>query len=296
MMMVKALARKVTRMSLLYLACFCWSCVGRSEVLIEDFSNGFGLFSPLTPESWANEEEGEEEIAALMVEGVDREPVRRPREFMLLEKQVWKDYDFRLRACSSEDSSVSGRDVVMIFGYQDFSHFYYAHISSDNSARVHNVIMKVDGEIRSVITDQEFPETRLTDGWHDIRVVHLSDGVIRVYVDDMGLPLMTAFDETFPMGGVGFGCFDDAGKFDDFRIEGEFVRGDYSMKINSALNVQVALSGAVGELYPLEESIDLEEWNLYYEILDDGSALYTIPVNLDRYYRIRAELPLLPKF
>ncbi|MCH6255351.1 hypothetical protein MLD52_02240 [Puniceicoccaceae bacterium K14] len=272
-----------------------------AKLLEEDFSEGFGIFSPLTDSSWTNEDEGQVGIAALITEGIDRPPVRRPREFMLLEKMVWKDYDYSIKAQTRESSSIQGRDIVIIFGYEDYSHFYYAHISSDNIGSYHNVIVKVTGETRSLINVPDFPETRLTDDWHDIRVTHLSNGEISIYVDDMDVPLMQAFDTTYSTGAIGFGSFDDTAWFDDARIEGELVNTQLAIYPDKGDNSFLQISGSQEETVMIESSTDLLNWSFFQAITipKSGEPLFLIRNKTEQkeiFYRAYSKYPLIPLF
>ena len=46
----------------------------------------------------------------------------------------------------------------------------------------------------------------------------LADGSIRVYFDDMNTPIMEATDKAFGRGLVGFGSFDDVGRYRNIKI------------------------------------------------------------------------------
>lgn len=81
--------------------------------------------------------------------------------------------------------------------------------------------MKVDGETRQTIDLQTLPEARLTDGWHSLRLELGRIGAIKIFIDDLVTPLMTALDQFYPQGAVGFGSFDDRAEFDDILITGE---------------------------------------------------------------------------
>ena len=57
--------------------------------------------------------------------------------------------------------------------------------------------------------------------WHKVRLERkVAEGTIRVYFDDMTIPIMVAEDKTFGAGLIGFGSFDDTGKVDNIRIWG----------------------------------------------------------------------------
>ena len=132
---------------------------------------------------------------------------------------------FHLRASvrSSQDSTVVGRDVIIVFGYRSPREFYYAHLSNDNTVMPHNGIFLVNHADRHRIDDQGVdgaPEARLVDSrWHEVRVDRDTDtGAIRVFMDDLRAPLLTATDTTLRSGAVGFGSFDDIGEVRDVRV------------------------------------------------------------------------------
>ena len=128
-----------------------------------------------------------------------------------------------MQARTLEPARTINRDIVVIFGYVDETHFYYAHISSNADDRFHNILMKVDGTERQTIHKENLPEARLSDEEHTIRVRHSRSGEIAVFVDDMKEPLMTAKDPSYPVGLVGFGAFDDRAEFSHVLVKGELV-------------------------------------------------------------------------
>lgn len=161
-----------------------------------------------------------------------RDGVRRPGDYQLLDGRVWRDLIYDVQVRSLRPATLIGRDVVVIFGYQDDLHFYYAHLSNDSNGTVHNVIMKVNGDDpdparqRYRINVEDRPEPRLTDGWHQVRIDHRADGRIRVYMGDMVEPLMIAHDTDYPQGQVGLTSFDDTAEFAAVRVIGRVVAAD----------------------------------------------------------------------
>ncbi|MEE9368999.1 MAG: hypothetical protein V3V05_09065 [Pontiella sp.] len=150
--------------------------------------------------------------------GEQRPPVRRPSEFALYKSDTAIG-EFTVEAATRMPEAIKNRDICLIFGYQDDTHFYYAHISSNSDNMFHNIIMRVDGDSRTRINLEVDPEPRLFNGWRSIKVQHLPNGDIRVFVDDPGKPVMTAKDTTYPVGKVGFGAFDDRAAFDTLSID-----------------------------------------------------------------------------
>jgi hypothetical protein len=198
-----------------------WASLALASEFRSDFSDGLGPWQKSPTGVWEAQSESSNDVVALVQAGVQSGGVRRPAGFLLLPQFIWSDYQFSLRAKTLEPATTVRRDVVLIFGYVDSTHFYYVHISSDSDDKFHNVMMKVDGETRQTIHQSPLPEARLTGDWHAIRVAHESNGSIQVYVDNMDTPLMTASDQSFPAGAVGFGCFDDRALFDDVVIRGD---------------------------------------------------------------------------
>jgi hypothetical protein len=167
----------------------------------------------LRPDHWIDGSVAGRECLILNVPGEQRPPVRRPGEFALWKGEVPAGGSFTVQAATLMPAEVKNRDVCIIFGYRDDTHFYYAHISSNSDAKVHNVIMRVDGDTRERINLEELPPVRLKEGWNDIRVQHLEDGAITVWVNDMEEPMMTAKDQVLPPARIGFGAFDDRAAF-----------------------------------------------------------------------------------
>ena len=153
----------------------------------------------------------------LDVPGEQLPPVRRPGEYALYksDESIGK---FQVEAATLEPESVINRDICLIFGYKDDTHFYYAHISSNSDNQFHNIIMRVDGESRTRINQERDPEPKLSNGWKTIKIQHFETGEINVFVDDLSTPVMTANDTTYPVGKIGFGAFDDRAAFSRLEL------------------------------------------------------------------------------
>ncbi len=112
------------------------------------------------------------------------------------------------------------RDLCLVFGHRDPSHFYYVHLGKRADPHAHSVFV-VDGAPRLSIATERTDGTPWTDGWHHVRLVRKgADGELKVYFDDMARPIMTAKDARFPAGRVGVGSFDDTGRFRKIRVWG----------------------------------------------------------------------------
>ncbi len=112
------------------------------------------------------------------------------------------------------------RDLCVFFGHQDPSHFYYVHLAKAADPHANSIFL-VDDAPRVTIAETRTDGTPWTDAWHRVRIERRAEsGMIQVFFDDMSAPAMTAHDRTFAQGRIGFGSFDDTGRFDDIQIRG----------------------------------------------------------------------------
>ncbi|WP_367873645.1 sorbosone dehydrogenase family protein [Luteolibacter sp. Populi] len=133
----------------------------------------------------------------------------------------WRNTTLDVEGHTLRASNVTQRDIVLIFGYVDETHFYYAHIAGTSNGTTQNVIMKVNGATATPIQSPASPPVKLTSNWQTYRVSHAATGAIAVYADNMATPFMTATDSTFPVGRVGFGSYDDTAEFRMATVSGE---------------------------------------------------------------------------
>jgi hypothetical protein len=154
--------------------------------------------------------------------------VRRPGGYALAPGD-WRNMTLTVEAQSLEAASVANRDICLISGYQDDTHFYYAHLSQRADNSFHTIIMKVTGNSRDTIHTpiatgvNAGPITSSLENpiFQTLRVSHRATGEISVFVDEMTDPVMTANDTTYPVGRVGAGTFDDKAVFRALSVTGE---------------------------------------------------------------------------
>lgn len=111
--------------------------------------------------------------------------------------------------------------MIVVFGYVDTLHFYYAHLSMDRGTGdpVHNGIFIVDGGPRRRIAGLEAAPALPDNTWHAVRLVRdVSSGQTQVFMDGQGAALFSVEDRTFLCGQVGVGSFDETGDWADIRI------------------------------------------------------------------------------
>jgi hypothetical protein len=182
----------------------------------------------VTPSKW--QFQGGEAILAEA--GTDRGAPRRPFEYATVSKgPEFRDVRVDAKVRLDTPVEITNRDVIIVFGWQSDTRFYYAHLSTDNTIYPHNGIFVVNDADRLRIEDQwNAVQSRgappaITDAnWHKVSVTRCADsGEIAVRVD--GRLIMTAVDKTLTSGRTGFGSFDNIGRTKHFRATGTAVQG-----------------------------------------------------------------------
>ncbi|WP_193211529.1 PQQ-dependent sugar dehydrogenase [Luteolibacter marinus] len=146
--------------------------------------------------------------------------VERPSGYALLPGD-WRNATLTVEARTLRPASTTQRDIVLIFGYVDETHFYYVPLSSSSDGITRNAIIKVDGDTATPIQSPAVPPPVLGSDWQTLRVVHNANGSISVHVDNLATPVMTATDTAFPAGRLGIGSCDDPAEFRRVTISGD---------------------------------------------------------------------------
>jgi hypothetical protein len=146
--------------------------------------------------------------------------VRSPVNIALIKDKVFGD--FILEADLIQTGKEYGhRDMCLFFGFQSPTNFYYAHMATAADPNAHNIFI-VNGAPRKNFAKETTKGVAWGLGlWHHVKLERTtSDGMIKVYFDDMNKPIMTAQDSAFKSGAIGFGSFDDTGRVDNIKIWG----------------------------------------------------------------------------
>lgn len=158
----------------------------------------------------------------LVLEGGTRyqPPVRSPHSIALIDAPAFADFVLDVDVQQTGEAGAH-QDLCLFFGHTAPDRYYYVHLAPAADPHAHNVFL-VDGAERRGFA------TRTTKGiewggperWHHVRIVRRSPS-IRVYFDDAELPVMEADDATFEIGRIGFGSFDNEGRFRGITIQGD---------------------------------------------------------------------------
>jgi hypothetical protein len=155
--------------------------------------------------------------------------VRSPFNIALLKGHQFGD--FVLEADLAQSGREYGhRDLCLFFSAKDATNFYYVHIASVADPHANNIFL-VNDSARVAIATKTTTGTNWaeTNSWHKVRIERrVAEGTIKVFFDDMTTPIMEATDTHFDYGRIGFGSFDDTGRFDNIKIWGQetYTRGD----------------------------------------------------------------------
>jgi len=159
-------------------------------------------------------------VLALEGEGKPGGPIRRPGALAILKSEPLTDLTLRLELRSTAPVDLPVRDVLLIFGYQSPTQFYYVHLSARTDA-VHNGIFVVNNADRRRLDE---PATRapLTDqAWHRARLERdVTTGRIAVFFGNDTDPVLSTVDKTLTWGRVGVGSFDETGEFRNVEVTG----------------------------------------------------------------------------
>jgi hypothetical protein len=190
---------------------------------VEDgFEEGAAAWKPTDATAWKIVDSPRAGIYSLFQQSQYEPPYRSPVNYSLLDGVVVGDFELEIDLRSTV-ADYDHRDMCLIFGFQDASHFYYVHLGkkTDNHA---NQVFIVNAAPRTKISLSTTEGTDWDDEWHHVKLVRrVETGDVAVYFDDLETPVMTARDTTFANGQVGLGSFDDTGDFDNFKLRAKVV-------------------------------------------------------------------------
>ncbi|HPD16720.1 MAG TPA: hypothetical protein PLE19_17360 [Planctomycetota bacterium] len=211
------------------------SGAGEAEIPVlyqDDFSKDGALakWEPTDAAQWKIGTDGDNKVLSLHEKkSAYKTKFRSPFSFALLRDVCVGDFVLDLKAKSTV-KPYGHQDLCFFFGYQDPTHFYYAHLAVAADPNAHSVMIVNEaprvsllGEPGKDVGGEAFRTKGVVWGeaWHHIRIVRkVGDGLIEVYFDDMAAPVMRVRDKTLAWGRVGVGSFDDTGDFDDVILRG----------------------------------------------------------------------------
>jgi hypothetical protein len=172
---------------------------------------------------WDIEGSGKWRVAAntlvLYEAGVPAGPIRKPAAMAILKSAPIGDFTLEVDVKSTAPADLAVRDVLLIFGYQSPTRFYYVHLSARTDA-VHNGIFLVHDADRRRL-DPPTSRAPLTDqAFHRVRLEReTATGRIEVFFDNDPQPVLSTTDRTLIEGRVGVGSFDETAEFGQIGVK-----------------------------------------------------------------------------
>lgn len=109
------------------------------------------------------------------------------------------------------------RDMCIVFGFQNPSHFYYAHIATKMDDNAHQIMLVNEAPRKKISTFTTEGVDWGDNVWQHVRIErNVEEGSIKVFFN--GKLIEEASDKSFSKGYIGFGSFDDSGKVDNVKI------------------------------------------------------------------------------
>ena len=138
---------------------------------------------------------------------------RSPIHIALLKEPAFTDFVMDLELMSTTEE-YGHQDLCLFFGFESPEKYYYVHLGRKADMNAHNVFIVNGADRKNIAKETTKGVEWKKDHWHTVRLVRqATSGTIEVYFDDMTKPIMKAEDKTFQGGYVGFGSFDDTGRF-----------------------------------------------------------------------------------
>ena len=138
---------------------------------------------------------------------------RSPLHIALLKQYPLTDFVMDVELMSTTER-YGHQDLCLFFSFESPEKHYYVHLAPAPDANAHNVFIVNAAARKNLLEPQEKGVEWKKDHWHTVRVVRqATTGKIEVFFDDLTKPILKAEDKTFQTGFVGFGSFDDTGRF-----------------------------------------------------------------------------------
>lgn len=171
-------------------------------------------------EAWKYSKEEKGGALELAAQSKYNPAVRSPVNIALIKDKMFGD--FVLEADLIQTGREYGhRDMCLFFGFQKPAQFYYTHIATKADPNAHNVFIVNEKPRTNIAKTTTAGANWGLNIWHKVRLERkVADGTIKVFFDDMTIPIMVAEDRNFGEGWIGFGSFDDTGKVDNIKIWG----------------------------------------------------------------------------
>ncbi|MBZ0152575.1 MAG: hypothetical protein K8J09_13700 [Planctomycetes bacterium] len=175
-------------------------------------------FACSDPSRWRWRDLGDGAAVLQLLPGSDyRPPFRSPLAITLLRSVELRDFDLELDLLQT-GRDYGHRDLCLVLGFESNARFCYVHLAQAPDPHAHNVFRVADAD-RVALLPVPARGIEWGDRWHHVRLERrTADGSITVYWDRAKTPILRATCRDFEWGRIGFGSFDDEGRFANLRL------------------------------------------------------------------------------
>lgn len=175
-------------------------------------------------EAWDWSDEGGVNSLELLGKSEYSPPFRSPHSIALVDELLVADFDLEVDLLQT-GREYGHRDMCLFFGFESPSRFYYVHLASQPDPHAHNIFLVDNAPRRAIAPVGEKGIDWGEEVWHHVRIERrVESGTIRVFFDDMEMPVLETVDKTLSWGRVGFGSFDDSGRVARLRVSAPTVK------------------------------------------------------------------------
>ncbi|RLD17719.1 MAG: hypothetical protein DRI69_11725 [Bacteroidetes bacterium] len=177
---------------------------------------------PRKADNWAAEGKGhwdmKDNVLEITENSINRDPFTAPSARIIYDKSTFTSFELTVEMKSNAPLSEIRGDMIIIFGYQSPTQYYYAHLTGTVDS-IHNGVFIVDNTDRRKVDFTEFEPVLIDREWHKIRLVRDTEaGSIGIFRDGDEAPMISVYDKTFLEGKIGFGSFNDTGEIRSINI------------------------------------------------------------------------------
>ena len=141
-----------------------------------------------------------------------------PQNLAVLKNHIFGD--FILEADIMPYADLTGfKEACLFLGLKDTGEYYYIHLTADIDSIRSGIYVLKNASVKK-LTEIDIPSLAWKeDKWHKVRIErNIISRTIRVFVDNMTMPLMYIKDYELVMGSIGFGSAKCGVRFDNIRV------------------------------------------------------------------------------
>ncbi len=190
---------------------------GYELVYSQDFADASALddFTFSDKRAWNYGNEGGRGYLDLVGGSKYKPKHRSPLNIALIDDLLLADFVLEAEAWQT-GREYGHRDLSLFFGFEGPNRYYYAHLATEPDDRAHNIFL-VDHADRAPMGAIPDKGVDWGSGWKRVRVER-QGGALCVYFDGEKTPTVSTDADPLGWGRLGFGSFDDTGRFSKVRI------------------------------------------------------------------------------